>query len=422
MSSLDDLPVEVRVGQSLGSINTKPLTPFSQPVIGFFSDLSKCLLASPVSREFPELVYFGYWCRSANLSKMAREADNRFMRLGRGLALHIAPANVPVNFAFSLAFGMLSGNANIVRMPTNNFPQSEALCDEIAKLFVEQRHKLVASMNRIIRYPRNDDITATLSSACQVRVIWGGDQTIAKVRAMPSPARCVDIAFADRYSLCALGVRAVLECSDGELKDLARAFYNDAYLMDQNACSSPHLVLWVGEQGASREAATRFWNALSLHVRDNYDLEPVQAVDKFVELCRAAIEIPQKVNFSSSGNFVYRVALQDLPNDIECWRGRNGLFYEHSCPDMSVLAQIVGERYQTITYFGVDSDKIGSLVRESGLKGIDRIVPVGRALDIGVYWDGFDVVSMLSRIVDEVQGPTTANRKDTPLDSLGSLA
>lgn len=408
MNCLDDLPVEVRVGQSLGSINTKPLAPYSEPVINFLTDLSKCLLASPVSREFPDLAYFGYWCRSANLSKMAREADSRFTRLGRGLAMHIAPANVPVNFAFSLAFGMLSGNANIVRMPGNVFPQSEALCEVIDKLLVEEKHKLVASMNRIIRYPRNDVITAALSGACQARVIWGGDDTIAKVRAMPSPSRCVDVAFADRYSLCALGARAVADCSDRELDDLARAFYNDAYLMDQNACSSPHLILWVGEQEASQKAATRFWNALSLHVRDNYDLKAVQSVDKFVDLCRAAIELPQAGRFSSSGNFVYRVALQDVPEDIECWRGRHGFFYEYFSPDLSLLTKIVGERYQTITYFGVDAGEIGGLIRESGLKGIDRIVPVGRALDIGVYWDGFDVVSVLSRIIEEVPTPEKA--------------
>ena len=33
------------------------------------------------------------------------------------------------------------------------------------------------------------------------------------------------------------------------------------------------------------------------------------------------------------------------------------------------------------------------------LRGIDRIVPVGKAMDIGVFWDGHDLVRELSRIV-----------------------
>jgi hypothetical protein len=194
--------------------------------------------------------------------------------------------------------------------------------------------------------------------------------------------------------------------------------------MDQNACSSPHLILWVGEQGAFQKAATRFWNALSLHVRDNYDLKAVQSVDKFVDLCRAAIELPQAGRFSSYGNFLYRVALQDVPEDIECWRGRHGFFYEYFYPDLSSLTKIVGERYQTITYFGMDAAEIGGLVRESGLKGIDRIVPVGRALDIGVYWDGFDVISVLSRIIEEVPkgGQSRKAGRTTSFDSYGASA
>jgi hypothetical protein len=399
MKTLRDLSVDIRVGRELGSIQTKPLVPYSRPVLDFLAELSRALLGSPASREFPDVAAFGYWCRAANLAKMARESDARFSRLGRGLALHIAPANVPVNFAFSLAFGMLAGNANIVRMPEKIFPQSEALCEEMEKLFQEPKYALVGSMNRVIRYPRNDEITAAFSSVCQARILWGGDATIARLRAMPSLPRCVDIAFADRYSLCALSAEEVMTCSNDTLAGLVRGFFNDAYLMDQNACSSPHLVLWVGEENLAKPAAQRFWGALAVYVRDNYTLQPVQAVDKFVDLCRTAIEVPQPTAFSSSGNLLYRVTLKKLPADIHAWRGRNGFFYEHSCADLTCLEEVVGESYQTLTYFGLDPHEIGDFIRNAGLRGIDRIVPVGKALDIGVYWDGLDVISFLSRII-----------------------
>jgi len=399
MKILSDLAVNVRVGQSLDSINTNPLVPYSEPALDFLADLSKSLLGSPACRAFPDIVYFGYWCRSANLSKMAREADTRFSRLGRGLALHITPANVPINFAFSLAFGIISGNANIIRMPGKNFAQSDTLCTEIGKLFHEPRHALVASMNRIITYPRNDEITAVLSGLCQARIIWGGDETISKLRTMPSPPRCVDIAFSDRYSLCALGVQSVLECSDKTLSELAHGFYNDAYLMDQNACSSPHLVLWVGEEGASKIAAKKFWDALSLHACKDYPLQAVQAVDKFVDLCRTAIEFPQIRAFSSSGNYLYRLEVKELPQNIENWRGQYGLFYEYSSTDLACLTKIVTDRFQTLTYFGIDPATVCNLILQKGVTGIDRIVPIGKALDIGVNWDGFDIIGILSRII-----------------------
>lgn len=33
------------------------------------------------------------------------------------------------------------------------------------------------------------------------------------------------------------------------------------------------------------------------------------------------------------------------------------------------------------------------------LRGIDRIVPIGQAMDIGATWDGCDLVRTLSRVI-----------------------
>jgi hypothetical protein len=38
-------------------------------------------------------------------------------------------------------------------------------------------------------------------------------------------------------------------------------------------------------------------------------------------------------------------------------------------------------------------------VISNGLTGIDRVVSVGKALDIGVIWDGYDLIRTMSRIV-----------------------
>ena len=48
--------------------------------------------------------------------------------MGRGSVLHITPSNVPTNFAYSMVFGLLSGNNNIIRLPSKNFHQVKILC------------------------------------------------------------------------------------------------------------------------------------------------------------------------------------------------------------------------------------------------------------------------------------------------------
>ena len=57
--------------------------------------------------------------------------------MGRGTVLHITPSNVPTNFAYSMVFGLLSGNNNIIRLPSKNFLQVKILC-EILKNYLQK--------------------------------------------------------------------------------------------------------------------------------------------------------------------------------------------------------------------------------------------------------------------------------------------
>ena len=33
------------------------------------------------------------------------------------------------------------------------------------------------------------------------------------------------------------------------------------------------------------------------------------------------------------------------------------------------------------------------------IRGIDRVVPIGKTLDISTIWDGYDIISQLSRYI-----------------------
>ena len=71
---------------------------------------------------------------------------------------------------------------------------------------------------------------------CNSRLIWGGNDSINNIRKFTLKERSLDIAFADRYSFCVIEADAVLRTEEQELIKLAEKFYNDTYLMDQNAC------------------------------------------------------------------------------------------------------------------------------------------------------------------------------------------
>ena len=399
MKNIPDLPLLIRVGAPLSTMVCRPKVPYSLDVIDFLSALSQTLLTSPESRHYPDIVAFAFWCRRSNLMRLAREFNSNHKRIGRGLTLHIAPGNVPVNFAFTLAFGMLAGNANIVRLSNAGHPQADILCQSITRLFNDPSFVGIAAMNRVVQFPRDDQITAVLSAFASARVLWGGDQTIAHLRAMPTSPRCIDIAFADRYSLALLDAQAVLDESDDGIHTLAAGFFNDVYLQDQNACSSPHLIVWHGPPALTEMAKDRFWSVFEKLVLRKYHISPIHAVDKFVHLCRTAALVPEAQDSVLHGNHVYRVRLQRLPTNIDNHRGSAGFFCEYTTQNLDCFKDIVDPRYQTLICFGIDRKALTQRFVDLGLTGIDRIVPVGHALEIGAIWDGYDLIGTLSRII-----------------------
>ncbi len=53
------------------------------------------------------------------------------------MALHIAPSNVPVNFAVSFTSALLAGNASVVRVSNKEFVQVDIIADALNALYPE---------------------------------------------------------------------------------------------------------------------------------------------------------------------------------------------------------------------------------------------------------------------------------------------
>ena len=396
-------PANLKLNYLAGSAaqsSIRPLPPFAPGIRNFLAALSAQFIADPATKTMPDVLSFAWFCRKANIERLATTYNDGILRLGRGLALHITPTNMPVNFAFSWAFSLLAGNANIVRVPCRDFPQIPFIIRHLQTLLEDEAFSEIQTMNSFVTYPRDEETTAALSAIADVRIIWGGDETIRNIRKSPLPPRGLDISFADRYSFCMMAAAGVLKLSETALAGLAADFFRDAYTMDQNACSSPHLVVWIGDDTESSQAAERFWQALHAEVERRYELGASSSMDKFVQACRDAIQLTSLTELNRDDNRLYRLKLNALFEGIENRRGNSGYFYEYSTENMDELADIVNTKYQTLTYFGLAAHELASFVTRNRLSGIDRIVPVGKALDTGPVWDGFDLIRTLSRVCE----------------------
>lgn len=181
------------------------------------------------------------------------------------------------------------------------------------------------------------------------------------------------------------------------LKDLANAFFNDSYLVDQNACSSPSLVFWLGSAKDCKAARDAFWQAIETRINFDYKLDPVARIDRSIDIIRLVDQCGQAVQLNQRDKNIWLLNEQNL----RVMPLRFGTFLEIDCPSLDEVVSNLRQNEQTLTIFGVSAEAVFDVLKTHN-SVIDRIVPIGQALDIGLHWDGREMLTYLSRKVQVI--------------------
>lgn len=374
--------------------STPAMRPFDDHIIEFLNDVSKVLLRNRAAKAYSDVITFGFWIRKSSVVKLKKRfaKNDGALHMGKGIIFHIAPSNVPVNFAYSMVAGLLCGNANVVRVPSKKFPQVGFIIDAINEVL--DQYEEMKRYVLCVRYERDKDINDLFSTIADIRIVWGGDQTIKELRKSPLPPRSEEITFADRYSLAIIDSDTYLETEDKT--HVAENFYNDTFFSDQNACTSPRIIIWTGKR--IDDAKKAFWEEERKLVEKKYIFQPIQGVNKLIQSCMiAATGLGVKVE-THLDNLIVRVTVPEVTDYLMDYQDNSGYFYEYDCTDIMSLEPICNDkRCQTVAYIG-DKRAVEPLIK-AGIRGIDRVVPMGKTMDFDLIWDGYNLPSLLSRTI-----------------------
>ena len=374
--------------------NVSARKPFDDSIVEFLNDVSRKLMGNRAAKAYSDVVTFAFWIRKTSVVKLKErfeKADNH-LHVGKGVVFHIAPSNVPVNFAYSLVAGLLNGNANVVRVPSKDFPQVSIIAEAFNDVL--SQNEAMRPYIQLVRYGRDKVINDLFSSIADVRVVWGGDQTIEELRKSPLPPRSGEITFADRYSLAVIDSDSYLEIEDKDR--VADDFYNDTFFSDQNACTSPRVVVWTGNR--IYEAKKTFWEAEHELVEQKYSFQSIQGVNKLTSSYLIAVAEPGVKVEEHKDNLIVRVNVPKITDCLMNYRDNSGYFYEYDCKDILEIKDLCNDkRCQTIAYIG-DSKVVLPLI-EAGVRGIDRVVPMGKTMDFDLIWDGYNLPALLTRTI-----------------------
>lgn len=371
---------------------------WDQARLDMLAAFSDALLRHDRLRRDPAAAALGFWLRRTHLKELALgfPAESTGLRVPAGMVLHITPANVDTMFVYSWALSFLAGNANIVRLTSRTSP----LMDDLLGLLddVGTRHQEAMSGNWFVAYEHDDRVTTALSAACDLRIVWGGDETVRRLRAVPLNPHAAERSFASKRSLSVFDAAAYLRAAAGERRQLADRMATDILPFGQMACSSPHQVYWVGEALVATEAIGSFEHELeaALAVRTpGHDLGA--AVRRLnASFAAAAGGTARQVVLGAYTASVLAVTPRQAEQAEPCGAG---LLFHAVCHSLAEIASLLRPDHQTITYFGLGAADRNDLARLAGAAGADRVVPVGQALDFSANWDGFNLWTDLTRHV-----------------------
>ncbi len=378
-------------------IKKRSASPFDELSSDFLNCLSQEIFKNKKSRKFNDLITFGFWCRKKNISNLSKQFKDSNIRKSLGIILHIPPGNVPITSLYSFVFGLLSGNSNIVRIANPKLENISLIIGILKKLINKRKFKEIKDSNAFIEYSKNDKVSAYLSSHTDGRIIWGGDNTIKIFKTYNTKPNCIDIFFSDKYSLSTLNSEKIIRLKENKMNDLIKNFYNDVFLMDQNACSSPHLVLWIGK--LNKKGIDKFWTYLNKYIDKKYSLNYSISAKRYNLLNNYLLKNHNFI-FEKKFNKIFVINIKDLDNNITKLRGFSGIFFQKRISSFDEIKFFLNRKIQTLTYFGISKHMIKKFLLSKNLEGIDRVVPIGQALDIGLIWDGFNIINKLTRIID----------------------
>tara|TARA_A100000164_G_scaffold369589_1_gene394413 strand:- start:922 stop:2121 length:1200 start_codon:yes stop_codon:yes gene_type:complete len=373
--------------------------PFNKINLEFINNFSLELKKERLTYKYLDLIYLSSWCSKDKILEFKNRYSFKKTQLGRGLVFHISPSNVPTNFVYSFIFGLLSGNSNIVKLPTSEFSEKKIILRIIKNLFKKKKYEKIKNSNHFISYDKNKDneITEKISSICDGRVIWGGDETINQIRKIWIPERAIEMTFPDRYSFSIINLNKLNNLKNMNFRILIKKFFYDAYTMNQLACNSPHFLFWLGKN--NHKLKNKFWNTLNEFVKKRFDLNEKNFINKYTNLVNNMFDQEKFDNLNMFENSLYVIDPNKDLKKIENIRGENGTFFQKNIKSLSNLKNFITKKCQTITYFGLNKKEIEEFVISNNLKGVDRVVPIGNALQMDITWDGFNIVNSLSREV-----------------------
>ena len=380
-------------------------------VMTVFDSWAKSLDARELD-DMPGIVFLRMWLRRGTLEPIiARELGSNglnggWTEYGRakckafpvGVVGHWPAANVEIQPLLSMTCALLGGNAALVRIPTGLVDMTQCLMGKLVQCDPGQiltRRIFMAAFDH-----GRQDLQEAMAQAVDGAMIWGGEEAVLQIRALPFPHWARVAVFGPRVSVAAMDAGAW--GNPDEQEAWCQRIARDVWQFDQQACSSPQ-VLFL-EKGAGQSTA-QFLQLLRRAFEVENRAHPRRTIAPALTsaICHARAswllkETAHEAVFPKGPDWTLLFGSgSDLPQPVQ-GKTLTVLEVDNLLDPVSKFDGNV----QTLGLGIADPEKERKLTLLAGKRGVDRIVKLGRMHVFVPPWDGVDLIRPMVRMVRHV--------------------
>lgn len=386
-------------------LNNQPV----EAIIGLIGEVAKKWATDPKLMRIKDrgLLFLSSWCDEKHLRSVAKmglrgnidymdkflpfpDSDKHYLKANaRGLVCHWLAGNVQILGMFALVQCIISKNVNLLKVSSrddgvftdilNEFKGVSYTTEAGQTIIGDDLLKTIA----VVYFNRYaDKLGEEMSKQADVRIAWGGRESVETVSAYPARYDAETVIFGPKLSYSVIAKEEL--SSVQEAKKLARKVSVDVSVFDQTGCASPH-NLYVEEGGVVSPEEFVDIVGDSMQKTELQIPKPLISPEQVSQIHSIRGVYDFKGTVKGSETMSWTILLDDLDEIDKPVYSR--VLFVHKVKSIFDCLKYIDENTQTIG-IAAPTKKAIEFVTEATKLGVMRLPLIGRMLNFEMPWDG----------------------------------
>ncbi len=384
----------------------------NQPIealIGLIATVANKWATDPMLRRIKDrgLSFLSSWCDYKHLTSISQQglrgnlgymdkflsfpdSDKHYLKANsRGLVCHWLAGNVQILGMFALVQSIISKNVNLLKVSSRDDGVFTDILSEFEGVqyttdggYTIKGDDLLKTIGVVYFDHNADKLEEEMSKQADVRIAWGGRESVETVSNYPSKYDSETVIFGPKLSFAVIAKESLNSLQDA--KKLARRLSVDISVFDQTGCASPH-NLFLEDGGVISPEEFKNILADAMEKTEIQIPKPTMTSEQISQVYSARGIYDFKGTVKGSDKMSWTLLMDNNTEMSKPVYSR--VLFIHVVNDINVSLQFIDSDTQTIGISASENKALDFAYKATAL-GAERLPLIGRMLNFEMPWDG----------------------------------